>query len=100
MGNSGHISLLMNNQEKTFYNSVRENLIHNFLEKYYKFTVVSAIDCLISDIRMRCPFNVEFEKETNNLNIWLDDTQKLTYLLEFENHKNSIITLHCLKNII
>lgn len=100
MGNSGHISLLINNQEKTFYNSVRENLLHNFLEKYYKFTVVSAIDCLISDIRMRCPFNVEFEKETNNLNIWLDDTQKLTYLLEFENHKNSIITLHCLKNII
>lgn len=100
MGNSGHTSLLINNQEKTFYNSVRENLLHNFLEKYYKFTVVSAIDCLISDIRMRCPFNVEFEKETNNLNIWLDDTQKLTYLLEFENHKNSIITLHCLKNII
>lgn len=100
MGNSGHISLLINNQEKTFYNSVRENLLHNFLEKYYKFTVVSAIDCLISDMRMRCPFNVEFEKETNNLNIWLDDTQKLTYLLEFENHKNSIITLHCLKNII
>lgn len=100
MGNSDHISLLINNQEKTFYNSVRENLLHNFLEKYYKFTVVSAIDCLISDIRMRCPFNVEFEKETNNLNIWLDDTQKLTYLLEFENHKNSIITLHCLKNII
>lgn len=100
MGNLGHISLLINNQEKTFYNSVRENLLHNFLEKYYKFTVVSAIDCLISDIRMRCPFNVEFEKETNNLNIWLDDTQKLTYLLEFENHKNSIITLHCLKNII
>lgn len=100
MENSGHISLLINNQEKTFYNSVRENLLHNFLEKYYKFTVVSAIDCLISDIRMRCPFNVEFEKETNNLNIWLDDTQKLTYLLEFENHKNSIITLHCLKNII
>ena len=100
MGNSGHISLLINNHEKTFYNSVRENLLHNFLEKYYKFTVVSAIDCLISDIRMRCPFNVEFEKETNNLNIWLDDTQKLTYLLEFENHKNSIITLHCLKNII
>ena len=100
MGNSGHISLLINNQEKTFYNSVRENLLHNFIEKYYKFTVVSAIDCLISDIRMRCPFNVEFEKETNNLNIWLDDTQKLTYLLEFENHKNSIITLHCLKNII
>ena len=100
MGNSGHISLLINNQEKTFYNSVRENLLHNFLEKYYKFTVVSAIDCLISDIRMRCPFNVEFEKETNNLNIWLDDTQKLTYLLEFENHKNSIITSHCLKNII
>ena len=100
MGNSGYISLLINNQEKTFYNSVRENLLHNFLEKYYKFTVVSAIDCLISDIRMRCPFNVEFEKETNNLNIWLDDTQKLTYLLEFENHKNSIITLHCLKNII
>lgn len=100
MGNSGHISLLINDQEKTFYNSVRENLLHNFLEKYYKFTVVSAIDCLISDIRMRCPFNVEFEKETNNLNIWLDDTQKLTYLLEFENHKNSIITLHCLKNII
>ena len=92
--------MLINNQEKTFYNSVRENLLHNFLEKYYKFTVVSAIDCLISDIRMRCPFNVEFEKETNNLNIWLDDTQKLTYLLEFENHKNSIITLHCLKNII
>ena len=100
MGNSNHILLLINNQEKTFYNSVRENLLHNFLEKYYKFTVVSAIDCLISDIRMRCPFNVEFEKETNNLNIWLDDTQKLTYLLEFENHKNSIITLHCLKNII
>ena len=100
MGNSGYISLLINNQEKTFYNSARENLLHNFLEKYYKFTVVSAIDCLISDIRMRCPFNVEFEKETNNLNIWLDDTQKLTYLLEFENHKNSIITLHCLKNII
>ena len=100
MGNLGHISLLINNQEKTFYNSVRENLLHNFLEKYYKFTVVSAIDCLISDIRMRCPFNVEFEKETNNLNIWLDDMQKLTYLLEFENHKNSIITLHCLKNII
>lgn len=100
MGNSGYISLLINNQEKTFYNSVRENLLHNFLEKYYKFTVVSAIDCLISDIRMRCPFNVEFEKETNNLNIWLDDMQKLTYLLEFENHKNSIITLHCLKNII
>lgn len=100
MGNSGHISLLINNQEKTFYNSVRENLLHNFLEKYYKFTVVSAIDCLISDIRMRCPFNVEFEKETNNLNILLDDTQKLTYLLVFENHKNSIITLHCLKNII
>ena len=100
MGNSGHISLLINNQEKTFYNSARENLLHNFLEKYYKFTVVSAIDCLISDMRMRCPFNVEFEKETNNLNIWLDDTQKLTYLLEFENHKNSIITLHCLKNII
>ena len=100
MGNSNHILLLINNQEKTFYNSARENLLHNFLEKYYKFTVVSAIDCLISDIRMRCPFNVEFEKETNNLNIWLDDTQKLTYLLEFENHKNSIITLHCLKNII
>ena len=100
MGNSSHISLLINNQEKTFYNSARENLLHNFLEKYYKFTVVSAIDCLISDIQIRCPFNIEFEKDTNHLNIWLDDTQKLTYLLEFENHKNSIITLHCLKNII
>ena len=100
MGNSGHISLLINNQEKTFYNSVRENLLHNFLEKYYKFTVVSAIDCLISDIRMRCPFNVEFEKETNNLNIWLADTQKLTYLLEFENRQNDIITTHYLKNIV
>ena len=100
MGNSSNISLLINNQEKMFYNSARENLLHNFLEKYYKFTVVSAIDCLISDIQIRCPFNIEFEKDTNHLNIWLDDTQKLTYLLEFENRQNDVITTHYLKNIV
>lgn len=100
MGNLSHISLLINNQEKTFYNSARENLLHNFLEKYYKFTVVGAIDCLISDMRMRCPFNVEFEKETNNLNIWLDDMQKLTYLLEFENRQNGTTITHYLKRIV
>ena len=99
MRNASHISMLINNQEKMFYNSARENLLHNFLEKYYKFTVVGAIDCLISDIQMRCPFNVEFEKDTNNLNIWLDDTQKLTYLLEFENRQNDTTTSHYLKNI-
>lgn len=99
MRSSSHISLLINNQEKMFYNSARENLLHNFLEKYYKFTIVGTIDCLISDIQMRCPFNVEFEKDTNNLNIWLDDTQKLTYLLEFENRQNGTTTSHYLKNI-
>ena len=100
MGNSRHIAFLIKKQEKTFDNSARENVLHKFLEKYYKFTVVSAIDCLISDMRMRCPFNVEFEKDINKLNIWLDDTQKLTYSLEFENRQNGTTITHYLKRIV
>ena len=83
-----------------FYNSARENLLHNFLEKYYRFTIVSTVDCLIIDIQMRCPINVEFEKYINKLNIWLDDTQKLTYFFEFENRQNGTTITHYLKNIV
>lgn len=82
-----------------FYNSARENLLHNFLEKYYKFTVVSCIDCLISDIQMRCPFKTEYDKTTNNLSIWLDFDNILNYKLIFEERQNNKSISHYLKNI-
>ena len=89
---------LLTDVEKIYYNSIRENLLHNFLEKYYKYTIVGRIDCLIDDIKMRCPFNVEFDSKNNNFVIWLDNSKKLTYTFVLERRQDS--DLYVLKNII
>ena len=99
--NKSSLTVVTNNDKK-YYNSARDNLLHNFLEKYYKFTVVGNINCLIKDIQNRCPFKTEFEHETCKLKIWLDDENVFDYVFDFERRisDSSNIIFHYLRNII
>ena len=99
--NQSSLTVITNNDKK-YYNSARDNLLHNFLEKYYKFTVVGNINCLIKDIQNRCPFKTEFEHETCKLKIWLDDENAFDYVFDFERRisDSSNIIFHYLRNII
>lgn len=96
--------LIYGNGEKMYYNTTRENLLHNFLEKYYRFAVVSSIDCLIGDIRMRCPFEVVFNKDSSTLIIKLNENENISYVFEFETSEiksnNYTYTKYYLKKIV
>jgi len=99
MRSLSHVSLMINGEEKKFYDSFQENMLHNFLEKYYKFTIVSNIDCLISDIQMRSPFDVKYISETNQLFIYISNSEHVSYNLDFEIRQNNKSISYYLKNI-
>lgn len=105
MKSSSHSSLIIyGNDEKMYYDTTRENLLHNFLEKYYRFVVVSSVDCLISDIRMRCPFEVMFNKDSYTLTIKLNENENISYVFDFETREiksnNYTYTRYYLKEIV
>lgn len=105
MKSLSHSSLLIyGNDEKMYYNTTRENLLHNFLEKYYRFAVVSSIDCLIGDIRMRCPFGIVFDKDSSTLIIKLNENESVSYVFDFETREiksnNYTYTRYYLKEIV
>lgn len=96
--------IICGNDEKIYYNTTRANLLHNFLEKYYRFAVVSNVDCLISDIRMRCPFEVVFNKDSSTLIVKLNENENISFVFEFEireiKSNNYTYTRYYLKDIV
>lgn len=69
------------------YSEIRKNLIDNFFNKNYRYTCVTCKNSVISDMKTRLPFTINYNINYNNtdvLDVNLGDNITLTFNLIWE----------------
>lgn len=88
---------------KNFYSTLRDNLLYNFLYKYYKCSILINKRCILSDLLKRCPFNVEvMNDDVSKIKFIIDEEQNFTITYEFiwEERPSDDIVRYYLKDIV
>ena len=88
---------------KIFYSTLRDNILYNFLHKYYKCSIISNKRCILSDLINRCPFRFEvLDDNFSQIKFIIDEGQNLTitYKLIWEERPSENIVRYYLKDIV
>jgi len=67
------------------YNEIKQNIIDKFFNKIYRNSICSCKNSIISDIKERCPFNVDIlDNDYTILKMVLGNNIILTFNFEWE----------------
>jgi hypothetical protein len=76
------------------YNEIKKNIIENFFNRNYRYTVVSCRKRIIDDISERLPFVVTTNNACDILVIYLGDNISISFALTWEVKNNGSMTVN------
>lgn len=81
-------------------NTIKQNIIENFLTPYYKYSTVHLINTVIADIQKRSWFPCSYDMSTSILTMNINDNIKIDikFYWELSNNKNRKLDMFILKN--
>jgi len=75
------------------YKEIKKNIIERFLNRNYRYVVLTNKSILSADIEQRLPFSCVFENNFNNLIINLGDNVKVELNVHWESRNNRTFRL-------
>ena len=75
------------------YKEIKKNIIERFLNRNYRYVVLTNKSILSIDMEQRLPFSCVFENNFNNLIINLGDNVKVELNVHWESRNNKTFRL-------
>lgn len=75
------------------YKEIKKNIIERFLNRNYRYVVLTNKSILSTDMEQRLPFSCVFENNFNNLIINLGDNVKVELNVHWESRNNKTFRL-------
>lgn len=81
-------------------NTIKQNIIENFLTPYYKYSTVHLINTVIADIQKRSWFPCNYDMSTSILTMNIDDNIviNIKFIWGRSNNENRKLDMFILKN--
>ena len=87
--NTNNSTLIISDMEHN--NEIKQNIINNFLNPFYKFTTVNLKKTVIGDIMKRSWFPVDYGERTNTLYFYLGNDTTISVDVIWNEQDNKYI---------
>lgn len=71
------------------YEEIKNNIIENFFNKYYRYTCVSVKNCIFSDMVERLPFPFVYNSDSDSLTINLGNGVNINFNFKWDERENT-----------